>query len=120
MEGLSLKPQMEQPDLVRDRPAICSHNAGNHSVCDDRWRYIRYADGSEELYDRRSDPLEQTNLLHQESVGKEGLAAVKRLSSWLPLNEKPLAKGSAKRTLEKRADGFYWEDKKLDPAARIE
>jgi arylsulfatase A-like enzyme len=32
------------------------------AVCDERWRYIRYATGAEELYDWRSDPNEFTNL----------------------------------------------------------
>ena len=27
----------------------------------ERWRYIRYADGGEELYDHDADPLEATN-----------------------------------------------------------
>ncbi|MGH8021903.1 MAG: hypothetical protein ACREIA_27205 [Opitutaceae bacterium] len=26
------------------------------------WRYIRHADGSEEFYDEKADPLEYTNL----------------------------------------------------------
>ena len=56
-EGLSLMPQIKHPETDRQRPAICTHNAGNHSVCDRRWRYIRYADGSEELYDRRKIPM---------------------------------------------------------------
>ena len=30
-----------------------------------RWHYIRYADGSEELYDFQSDPNEWTNLSSQ-------------------------------------------------------
>ena len=42
MEGLSLKPQLDHPEQVRTRPAICTHNAettpwwisiGLHSVC---------------------------------------------------------------------------------------
>ena len=28
----------------------------------DRWRFIRYADGSQELYDHESDPQENANL----------------------------------------------------------
>jgi len=35
---------------------------GNGSLRTDRWRYIRYADGSEELYDHLSDPNEWNNL----------------------------------------------------------
>ena len=34
----------------------------NHAVRTDRWRYIRYNDGGEELQDHESDPNEWTNL----------------------------------------------------------
>ena len=34
----------------------------NHTVRTERWRYIRYADGSEELYDHAADPREWKNL----------------------------------------------------------
>ena len=36
---------------------------GNHAVRSARWRYIRYADGSEELYDHRDDPNEWRNVV---------------------------------------------------------
>ena len=39
-----------------------TYGKGNHAVRDDRWRYIRYADGSEELYDHDKDPNEWANL----------------------------------------------------------
>ncbi len=32
----------------------------------DRWRYIRYHNGDEELYDHRTDPNEFTNLAAQD------------------------------------------------------
>ena len=35
---------------------------GNHAVRSDRWRYIRYADGEEELYDHSKDPWEWENV----------------------------------------------------------
>jgi hypothetical protein len=38
------------------------NSGGVRSLHLNRWRYIRYADGSEELYDHRSDPNEWTNL----------------------------------------------------------
>jgi hypothetical protein len=34
----------------------------NHAVRSERYRYIRYSDGTEELYDHETDPLEWTNL----------------------------------------------------------
>ncbi|MGB7345823.1 MAG: sulfatase [Pirellulaceae bacterium] len=119
MEGISLMPQIRDPTTVRERPAICTHNAGNHSVCDTRWRYIVYADGAEELYDRDVDPNEYTNLV---APGKDRSAVepvIATLAKWLPKTESALAPGSAHRILEKRDDGFYWQEKKIDPAAAV-
>ena len=115
LEGLSLAPQIKNPDASRERPAICTHNAGNHSAVDTRWRYIRYADGAEELYDRQSDPYEHVNLAFDKTSRSKYSAEIDRLSKWLPTNDKPLAPNSAARILEKRSDGFYWEGKKIDP-----
>ena len=117
-EGLSLVRQIRDPSSSRDRPAICTHNKGNHSVCDTRWRYIRYADGGEELYDRRSDPYEFDNLLVSRNR-KDYAETIQLLSSWLPKMERGLAKGSAHRILEKRDDGFHWETEKIDPTQAV-
>ena len=108
-------PQINDPTTPRDRPAICSHNAGNHSVCDTRWRYIRYADGGEELYDRLADPLELTNVLWGGEADPELRQQADRLATFLPANEEPLAPGSRARILEKRDDGFYWQGEKIKP-----
>jgi len=62
LEGTSLLPQLEQPDAKRDQPAITTFYYQSHSVRSESWRYIRYADGTEELYDHRSDPHEWHNL----------------------------------------------------------
>ena len=56
-----MKPQLDDPDQARG-PAITSYGSGNTSVRTERWRYIRYEDGSEELYDHQIDPNEWTNL----------------------------------------------------------
>ena len=120
VEGISLSPQLNDPAAPRQRPAICTHNAGNHSVCDRRWRYIRYADGSEELYDTEADPHELTNLLAEGRDRAPVQSVVARLARWLPKGDAPPAPGSAHRVLEKKADGFYWEGEKIDPEQRIE
>ncbi len=63
LEGLSLVPQLKDAATKRERPAITSHNQGNHGIRSERWRYIRYADGSEELYDMtgRSERMDTTS-----------------------------------------------------------
>ena len=41
--------------LPRKRsPVISSYGEGNTAIRTERWRYIRYEDGSEELYDHAS------------------------------------------------------------------
>ena len=63
LEGHSLAPQLRNAAAPRAWPAITTHNPGNHAVRTKDWRYIRYADGSEELYDLAADPEELTNLV---------------------------------------------------------
>lgn len=62
LDGESLVPLLNDPDAPRSTPAITTRQGQHHSVRTDRWRYIRYGDGSEELYDHASDPMEWKNL----------------------------------------------------------
>jgi arylsulfatase A-like enzyme len=80
LEGTSLTPLLKNPAAKWDRPALTTYMRGNHSVRSERWRYIRYSDGTEELYDRSKDEMEWTNLAAQPD-----LAGVKKdLARWLP------------------------------------
>ncbi len=62
LEGVSLKPLLENPDRKWETPALCTFGPNNHSLRSERWRYTVYADGSEELYDHDHDPYEWKNL----------------------------------------------------------
>ena len=110
LEGLSLKPQLLDPTFPRDRPAITTHNAGNHSVCSERYRFIRYADGSEEFYDCKRDPGEIVNRIGNAELGE----IIDQHRKFLPAQSAPPAPGSQHRILVKQLDGFYWEGKKID------
>jgi arylsulfatase A-like enzyme len=84
-DGVSLRPLLRNPQARWDRPAVTTYLRGNHSVRDERWRYIHYSDGTEELYDHRQDPLEWNNL-----AIKPGHEEIKRrLSRWLPATNVP-------------------------------
>ena len=61
LDGQSLRPLLDDPDAVWDKPAITSLSADKMSVRTERWRYTRYPDG-EELYDHAADPYEWENL----------------------------------------------------------
>ncbi len=107
LEGLSLAPQLKSAATKRERPAITSHNQGNHGIRSERWRYIRYADGSEELYDMQADPQEWHNL-----AGKpEHAAVIAEHRRWLPAIDRPPAPNSASRVLtyDKASDTAVWE-----------
>lgn len=80
LEGVSLLPLLKNPDVQWQRPALTTYLRNNHSVRSERWRYIRYSDGNEELYDHDNDDLEWNNLakdLRYVNVKKD-------LSKWLP------------------------------------
>jgi arylsulfatase A-like enzyme len=62
LDGRSLMPLLKDPASPWPHAAITTLERGNHSVMGERWHYIRYADGSEELYDLESDPHEWHNL----------------------------------------------------------
>ena len=73
------------PDGGVGPPAVTTHGRNNHAVRTEKWRYIRYADGGEELYDHDADPLEWKNL------AKDGrFADVKaELAKRLPVTNAP-------------------------------
>jgi arylsulfatase A-like enzyme len=88
IEGVSLKPLLADPQAAWDRPALTTHGYQNHAIRTEKWRYIRYADGSEELYDHMKDPYEWANLAR-----KPELEDVKRqLAQHLPKANKPAPK----------------------------
>lgn len=93
LEGASLRPQLDDPSAERERPAITSSYFGNHSIRSRDWRFIRYADGAEELYDHRTDPDELTNL----AKNPEYRETIAKLSKWLPENAAPEVKPPEER-----------------------
>lgn len=62
LEGLSLTPLLENPEMDWDKPVLCTWYYKNHAIRSNNWRYIKYRDGGEELYDHRTDPGEHKNL----------------------------------------------------------
>jgi len=62
VDGVSLAPLMDGRSVSRGKPTTMTWKRGNHSIRSGRWRYTRYHDGSEELYDQTNDPYEWTNL----------------------------------------------------------
>ncbi len=89
IEGASVQPLLDNPAASRSVPAITTYKLQNHAVRMGPWRYIRYQNGSEELYDHGSDPNEWTNL-----AGRADMAQRKaELTRLLPkVNAPPVRK----------------------------
>jgi arylsulfatase A-like enzyme len=105
LEGQSLATQLRDPSAPRERPAITSHGPGNHTVRTQEWRYVRYADGSEEMYDIVNDPHEWTNVAKVPKYAD--LKHTLRLN--LPRTSAPPAPGSKSRLIELKNGTVYWE-----------
>ena len=101
LDGISLVPLLKDPNGDWERPTLTTHGKDNHSVRSRRWRYIRYLDGTEELYDHEKDEMEWTNLANNPKY-KEVKA---ELAKWLPkinVPESPRDKGKKKRNSTKK------------------
>lgn len=96
-EGRSVAPLLHSPEREWPFPALTIQGKGNYSARDEQWRYTRYFDGSEELYNHLEDPFEWKNL-----AGDAALAGVKsRLAAALPT--------TAATTVLPRGVG-HWQD----------
>ena len=67
-EGHSLVPLMQDPSADWPHVSLSSFGKGNYAVRSEHFRYIRYLDGSEELYDHRNDPHEWNNLVSSQEM----------------------------------------------------
>lgn len=97
VQGKSLRPLLADPAAPWDAPAITTYRLNNHSIRAEGWRYTRYADGGEELYDETQDPYEWTNLASRPESASRKTA----LGQWLPKDNQPPARGDG-QTKKKR------------------
>jgi len=80
LHGRSAADLVARPDTSWKQPALMTYGFKNHAVRSRRWRYIRYADGTEELYDHSKDPNEWTNL----AGDRQYAAVIKEHAKWIP------------------------------------
>jgi len=66
LEGQNITALLKNPSASWNHPSVTTHGLGNHAVRSEKYRYIRYLDGSEELYDHDADPQEFKNLAKDE------------------------------------------------------
>ena len=61
-DGKSLVPLLNDPARNENRPVLISHGPGNFAVITNKWHYIKYRKGGEELYNVANDPNQFDNL----------------------------------------------------------
>ena len=119
-DGPSLVPLLENPKSNWPHVSLTHlHHPGSFGLSGEGWRYIRYADGGEELYDIRKDPHEWSNLagdkkhvktlerLRKKAPAKFAKVVEPKLESLPSLKWKPLAKGA--KAPSSRPDGGTFE-----------
>ncbi|MEM7785590.1 MAG: sulfatase-like hydrolase/transferase, partial [Planctomycetota bacterium] len=119
LEGHSLMPQIKNPESPRAFPAITTHNHDNHSIRSQRYRLIRYADGSEEFYDLKTDPNEWSNLASSSEFAK----LMDQHRKFIPDNNRMPAPGSRSRILTYQEGVLTWEGNTIglsDPIPELE
>ena len=104
-DGQSLVPLLRDPAAALDRVAVTEFRKGNATVRSQRYRYTRYADGGEELYDHQADPNEWDNLMGSHRAR----TIADRLGAQLPRTW--AASAPTKKAFDFDPSNFVWTDK---------
>jgi len=115
LEGGSLKPLLQDVNTKKETPAICSHGPDNHAVITEQWRYIKYANGAEELYNIVEDPFEWHNL----ALVPGYQPVIEAMGKHLPENVAPPAPGNKVRLIEIIDGEVYWQGKKIEKKDKV-
>lgn len=88
LEGRSLLSLIKNPKKRWGHAALSFYGEGNIAIRDERFRLIKYEDGSLELYDMKNDPNEWDNLANDKGHQKIIQELTKHIpASWAPLSE---------------------------------
>ena len=85
LEGNDLSVLMKNPNAAWDDATVTTFGYRNYGVRSGRYRYITYADGTEELYDHMKDKWEWTNL----ADNPEYAAIRDRMAKEIPTHHQP-------------------------------
>jgi len=80
LDGVDLSAIVSGRKKSRGQPVVTTYGQNNHSLRDERYRYIRYRNGAEEFYDDKADPYEWRNLAKDPKYASAKAA----LAKWLP------------------------------------
>lgn len=107
LEGVSLAKVLAKPETAKDRNILLPNVEPNsYAVINQNYRYIHYADNTEELYDLQKDPNEWNN-----HAGNPEYSSIKeKLKNWAPKNQVMPGADKGDRNLKLVLDGekFHW------------
>jgi len=107
LEGHPIAETLREPAKAKDRNVFLPHmNPGEYAVINRDWRYIRYGEDGEALYDLRKDPNEWNNLA---SLPEHG-ALKKQLQGSAPkVFAEAEKKLNARKDLVVEGGSFRWD-----------
>ncbi len=107
LEGESLAATLSNPSAAADRNVFLPHmNPGEYAIINRDWRYIRYGEDGEELYNLREDPNEWHNLASDDKYAD--VKAELRKSAPKSFAE-PEASLNLRKDLVVEGESFHWE-----------
>lgn len=95
LDGKSFAPVLVNHKVKWDEPTLTTMGFKNHSLRGPRYRYSRYEDGTEELYDHKNDPMEWTNI----ASAPENEPILESFRKRVPKHDEPM---SAKNEIDKK------------------
>jgi len=98
VQGKSIRTLLADPKAAWDQPAVTTYMFNNHTARTEDWRYIRYANGDEELYHDAEDPYEWTNLATKPEFASKKAEMLKLI----PTENKPDIGGAKDGTKKKK------------------
>jgi arylsulfatase A-like enzyme len=106
--GVDLSPLVRGTQAERGASVLSTYGPGCHSIRDRRFRYTRYRNGAEELYDHDADPHEWTNLAADPRFAAEKM----RLAKQLPAVDAPEIEDASPG--DRKADNQRWQDEAFE------
>jgi arylsulfatase A-like enzyme len=106
LEGVSLATTLKNPAKAKDRDIYVPHTEPNgYAIINQKWRYIKYADDTEELYNVQEDPNEWTNLANNPEYAE----LKKALKAKAPKTFAQPARNTTKKNLVIEGESYHWD-----------